>query len=691
MNYTVFNREVFDAKKEFMFFGKPVSTARFDEQKHKVFEDLTEKTLGFFWRPQEISVKKDAKDFRELPEHEQRIFLLNLKYQTLLDSVQGRSPNVCLLPIVSLPELENWIETWSFSECLAEGTEVLTLDGWKDLGKTTVEDSCAVYDLGNDKIHFEKPKRVVEYDVDTHMVSYEANNGKQFSQLVTPNHRMPVIHRDKRKDGTQNRYFKEAMLQKYQSHHLAPVAGFLEDGKGISDHERLLIALQADGSLSDRYTGERCGTLPAWFSFSKQRKIDRLKELCDKLGYELTELSDDNRSSSEIKTKKRFKVNIPVNQVISKTFDWVNIENASLNWCKDFLEELAEWDSHKIKDSFTYSSVIKSNVDIVQAVAALCGRHARLSLRKDERKDTYNDLYSVNVVNRFTKDGQSIEAEYVPYKGKVRCLETSTGAFLIRYNGVVSVTGNTIHSRSYTHIIRSVLPNPSEVFDSILLDDKIINRAEAVTKYYDDLHYWNCLRETGDKYSEYEHKKSLYLCLHSIAALEAVRFYVSFACSFSFAERDLMNGNADIIKLICRDEAMHWKGTQYMINSVLNGKDDPELMRIHKECEEEVTNIWLDANAQEKDWGEYLFKDGSMIGLNKQILWDYIDYITDQRMRSVQLKSPFKVGKNPLPWMTTWTNTSNVQTTPQAKELTSYITGGLDSDMNDTDFAECEL
>ena len=365
MNYTVFNREVFDAKKEFMFFGKPVSTARFDEQKHKVFEDLTEKTLGFFWRPQEISVKKDAKDFRELPEHEQRIFLLNLKYQTLLDSVQGRSPNVCLLPIVSLPELENWIETWSFSE--------------------------------------------------------------------------------------------------------------------------------------------------------------------------------------------------------------------------------------------------------------------------------------------------------------------------------------TVHSRSYTHIIRSVLPNPSEVFDSILLDDKIINRAEAVTKYYDDLHYWNCLRETGDKYSEYEHKKSLYLCLHSIAALEAVRFYVSFACSFSFAERDLMNGNADIIKLICRDEAMHWKGTQYMINSILNGKDDPELMRIHKECEEEVTNIWLDANAQEKDWGEYLFKDGSMIGLNKQILWDYIDYITDQRMRSVQLKSPFKVGKNPLPWMTTWTNTSNVQTTPQAKELTSYITGGLDSDMNDTDFTECEL
>ena len=309
MNYTVFNREVFDAKKEFMFFGKPVSTARFDEQKHKVFEDLTEKTLGFFWRPQEISVKKDAKDFRELPEHEQRIFLLNLKYQTLLDSVQGRSPNVCLLPIVSLPELENWIETWSFSECLAEGTEVLTQDGWKDLGKTTVEDSCAVYDLGNDKIHFEKPKRVVEYDVDTHMVSYEANNGKQFSQLVTPNHRMPVIHRDKRKDGTQSRYFKEAMLQKYQSHHLAPVAGFLEGGKGISDHERFLIALQADGSLSDRYTGERCGTLPAWFSFSKQRKIDRLKELCDKLGYELTELSDDNRSSSEIKTKKRFKVN----------------------------------------------------------------------------------------------------------------------------------------------------------------------------------------------------------------------------------------------------------------------------------------------------------------------------------------------------------------------------------------------
>lgn len=128
-----------------------------------------------------------------------------------------------------------------------------------------------------------------------------------------------------------------------------------------------------------------------------------------------------------------------------------------------------------------------------------------------------------------------------------------------------------------------------------------------------------------------------------------------------------------------------------MINVILKGDDDPVLKQIHEECRDEVTNLWLDANRQEKDWAEYLFKDGSMRGLNKEILCEYVDYITDHRMRSVGLDSPFSVNKNPLPWMSNWTNTSNVQTTPQAKELTSYITGGLDSNINDADFSEVDL
>ncbi len=691
MSYSVFNTNKVDQLKQPMFFGENVNVSRYDQQRYKEFEDLIEKQLSFFWRPDEIDVSKDRLDFQTLPEHEKHIFLSNLKYQTLLDSVQGRSPNVAFLPIVSIPELETWIETWAFSECLAEGTEVLTQDGWKDLADTSVEDSCAVYDLKDDSVHFEKPKRVVEYDVDTDMVCYESGNKKQFSQMVTPNHRMPVIHRDKRKDGTQNRYFKEAMFQNYQSNHLAPVSGFLKAGKGITDHERLLIAIQADGTISDRYTGERCGTLPVWFSFSKERKILRLKELCMKLKYELVELSGAEGRSGSIKDQLRFKVNVPVTKVLSKTFDWVSLSSVSLGWCEDFLEELSYWDSHKTKKAFTYSSVEKSNVDVVQAVSSLCGKHARLTVREDGRKTSHKDIYSVNVVDKQTKDGQSIEAKYTPYKGKVRCLETSTGAFIIRYNGVVSVTGNTIHSRSYTHIVRNIMSDPSKVFDDIISDEEILKRAASVSHYYDNLIKDVRTYEDGKK-GLYEVKKSLYLCMMSVNILEAIRFYVSFACSFAFAERKLMEGNAKIIKLIARDESLHHMGTQKILKNWSRGKDDPDMVKIAEECREEAIEMFIDAAEQEKEWAEYLFKDGSMIGLNKDILCQYVEYITNSRMKSVGLGKAFEnANKNPIPWINSWLVSDNVQVAPQETEISSYLIGQIDSQVDVSKYSSFEL
>lgn len=691
MSYTVFNTRKVDQLTQPMFFGESVNVSRYDQQKYKEFEDLIEKQLSFFWRPDEVDVSRDRLDFKNLQEHEKHIFLSNLKYQTLLDSVQGRSPNMAFLPIVSIPELETWIETWSFSECLAEGTEVLTQDGWKDLADTSVQDSCAVYNLKDDSVHFENPKRVVEYDVDTDMVCYEASNNKQFSQMVTPNHRMPVIHRDKRKDGTQSRYFKEAMLQSYQPHHLAPVAGFLKSGKGITDHERLLIAIQADGTISDRYTGERCGTLPVWFSFSKERKIRRLKELCRKLNYELLELSESEGRTDNIKDQLRFKVNVPVTKVLSKTFDWVSLSNVSLEWCEDFLEELSYWDSYKTKTSFTYSSVVKGNVDVVQAVASLCGKHARLTVREDERKLSHKDVYSVSIVNRQTKDGQSIEAKYTPYKGKVRCLETSTGAFIIRYKGVVSVTGNTIHSRSYTHIIRNIEPDPSKVFDGIIEDEEILKRAASVSKYYDDLIHKTRLLERNEV-SLYEVKKALYLCMMSVNILEAIRFYVSFACSFAFAERQKMEGNAKIIKLIARDEALHHMGTQKILKLWQRGKDDPDMKTIAEECKEESILMFKEAAEQEKAWAEYLFKDGSMIGLNKDILCQYVEYITNARAKSVNLGKVYEgANRNPIPWINSWLVSDNVQVAPQETEISSYLIGQIDTSVDTDKFKGYEL
>lgn len=376
MAYSTFNTNKNDQLKEFMFFGQNVNVSRYDQQKYEIFEKLIEKQLSFFWRPEEVDVSKDRIDYNALPDHEKHIFISNLKYQTLLDSVQGRGPNVCLLPIVSLPELETWIETWAFSE--------------------------------------------------------------------------------------------------------------------------------------------------------------------------------------------------------------------------------------------------------------------------------------------------------------------------------------TIHSRSYTHIIRNIVNDPSIVFDDIVGNEHIVARAAEVSKYYDDLinlvQLWQQFGEGNHVFNGQKTritlrdvKKKLYICLQSINALEAIRFYVSFACSFAFAERSLMEGNAKIIKLIARDEALHMTGTQHMLNLMWTGRDDPEMQEIAEECRDEVQAMFLLAAEQEKDWADYLFTGGSMIGLNKDILVQYIEYITNIRMSAIGLDMPYQSKSNPIPWINSWLVSDNVQVAPQEVEVSSYLVGQIDSDVGENDFDDFQL
>ncbi|WP_434471355.1 class Ia ribonucleoside-diphosphate reductase subunit beta [Aeromonas veronii] len=377
MAYSTFCQTQNDQLKEPMFFGQSVNVARYDQQKHEVFERLIEKQLSFFWRPEEVDVSRDRIDYQALPPHEQHIFISNLKYQTLLDSIQGRSPNVALLPLVSIPELETWIETWAFSE--------------------------------------------------------------------------------------------------------------------------------------------------------------------------------------------------------------------------------------------------------------------------------------------------------------------------------------TIHSRSYTHIIRNIVNTPAQVFDDIVTNEQILKRAGSISHFYDDLIEATALYNL---HGEGTHtvagrevtitlrdlKKKLYLCLMSVNALEAIRFYVSFACSFAFAERELMEGNAKIIKMIARDEALHLTGTQHMLNLMRSGQDDPEMAEIALECEQACFDLFKEAAIQEKEWAEYLFQGGSMIGLNKDILCQYVEYITNLRMAAVGLQPAFAGTKqNPIPWINTWLSSDNVQVAPQEVEVSSYLVGQIDSEVNADDLGDFEL
>ncbi len=189
--------------------------------------------------------------------------------------------------------------------------------------------------------------------------------------------------------------------------------------------------------------------------------------------------------------------------------------------------------------------------------------------------------------------------------------------------------------------------------------------------------------------SRRELKKKLYLCLMSVNALEAIRFYVSFACSFAFAERELMEGNAKIIKMIARDEALHLTGTQHMLNILREGNDDPEMAEIARELHNECFELFKKAAEQEKEWAAYLFKDGSMLGLNKDILCQYVEFITNVRMQGVGLPLAFDADRqNPLPWINTWLNSDNVQVAPQEVEISSYLVGQIDSEVNPDDLGD---
>ncbi|MBA6234097.1 MULTISPECIES: class Ia ribonucleoside-diphosphate reductase subunit beta [unclassified Colwellia] len=260
----------------------------------------------------------------------------------------------------------------------------------------------------------------------------------------------------------------------------------------------------------------------------------------------------------------------------------------------------------------------------------------------------------------------------------------------------------TIHSRSYTHILRNLFSDPSEIFDDIVVNPAILKRASSISKYFDAVIITTqLLQSQGEgsyevdgeiiEVSTRKLKERLYLAVCSVNALEAIRFYVSFACSFAFAERELLEGNAKIIKLIARDEALHLTGTQHILNNWLSGRDDPEMQVIAQEMKEQGLQIFLDVVEQEKEWAQYLFKDGSMIGLNAAILNQYIEYISNQRLTAIGFDAPFDIKSNPLPWMNAYLVSDNVQVAPQETEISSYLVGQVDSSVSSDDFDGFDL
>ncbi len=261
-----------------------------------------------------------------------------------------------------------------------------------------------------------------------------------------------------------------------------------------------------------------------------------------------------------------------------------------------------------------------------------------------------------------------------------------------------------IHSRSYTYIIKNIYSDPSEVFDTIIGDERILERAKSVTESYDDFiqsaqqygvsDAW-MHRLEGVSYAKEtinDVKRKLYRAVANVNILEGIRFYVSFACSFAFGELKLMEGSAKIISLIARDENQHLALTQNILNKWREG-DDPEMKQIAKEEEEWVYAMFDRAVNEEKKWADYLFKDGSMIGLNDKLLQQYVEWIANRRIKAIGLKPQYDISanNNPLPWTQHWISSKGLQVAPQETEVESYVVGGIKQDVTKNTFAGFQL
>ena len=261
-----------------------------------------------------------------------------------------------------------------------------------------------------------------------------------------------------------------------------------------------------------------------------------------------------------------------------------------------------------------------------------------------------------------------------------------------------------IHSRSYTYIIKNIYSDPSEVFDTIITDERILERAKSVTESYDDFitaaqnygssDQWMFQLENVPLAKETlnDVKRKLYRAIANVNILEGIRFYVSFACSFAFGELKLMEGSAKIISLIARDENQHLALTQNIMNKWREG-DDPEMQQIAKEEEEWVYAMFDRAVNEEKRWADYLFKDGSMIGLNDKLLQQYVEWIANRRLKAIGLKPQYDIAanNNPLPWTQHWISSKGLQVAPQETEVESYVVGGIKQDVKKDTFSGFKL
>lgn len=678
---TVFNasNSGWKTKQYPLFMGEDMSLYDSVNLNYKKIFDIYKQQVSQRWTENEFNHEQSRLDLLSCPRNIYDVMLLNLSFQWVLDSVASRAIAPLFAPFVTNSELWAALMENSNMECHVEGTEVLTSQGWKNFSLVTAEDLIAQWDTVTKEVSFVKPSSIVVKSYNGKVFKF-SNPQKHVCQVVTPNHRMVQWSAKKKVHS-----FVEAEQSSYSSSTDFPVAGYLKGETEITPLERFYIAAQADGTVSDRYTGEICGTIPVWFGFSKLRKIKRLFDICKLANLEIIELTTETPTNPNKKPCRRFKVNLPLKDFVNvKRFDWVDFSKISCQWCEGFLKEVVEWDGSKQKSGCVYySTTVPENAKVVQAIAHLGGYKTHYGIRTDDRKESFNDSHIVSWVKGDKRSGQNINKDVEEYNGKVYCLTVPTGAFLVRYNDCVSVSGNCIHALSYSEIVRQCVSNPEDVFKLSVENEKTIQRAVKVVSVFDALQKAGAEYTLGIIGKNQETYNTVFKGMVALYILERLQFMASFAATFAVCEQGYFQSIGKKVQKIMLDEIF----CHYALDAeVLNIEMQTERGKIAmQQCKQDIIEMIEEVVSQEESWSNYLFDEGrSIVGLNETLLNEWVHYNAQAVYDGLGLTGEIKFKRivdNPLKWMDNWIDIDKFQNAMQELDGNNYALNVVTDDL----------
>jgi ribonucleotide reductase beta subunit family protein with ferritin-like domain len=624
-----------------IFGGDPTGIFELNDIKYQWAYNLWEVMLNNTWFPKEVDMTQDIFDYKRLTDAEKMAYDKVLAQLIFMDSLQTNNLIDNINPFITSPEINLILVRQAFEEalhCYVEGTEVLTSEGFIDFRDVKDDTLIANYHENGD-ITFTEPTEIIVGDYSGDIYRFE---GQRYNLAVTPNHRM--VRLNMRENGRfETKLAEDISLHNYK----APVAGYTKGNRyrEFTPLDRFRIAYQADGTISNGGNVTENGIMYKFY-LNKERKIDRLLKIAEDGNFKFTKKESEDSF---------FNIYIWVDERIDKNFDWIKLDEISLEWGLEFLEELTYWDGSRSADLKRYSNTNKKAINKVMGVASICG--VRVGVDKSYTTG-FKEYWTLNFIDTDYVSGRSIKKTKEPYSGKIYCVTVPSSYIIVKYSDKIAVSGN---SQSYAVMVDSISTNTNEIYQLWRRDMMLKSKNDAIAQVYEEL-----AKNPTDN--------NILKAMFANQILEGIYFYSGFAYIYTLARSGKMLGSAQMIRFIQRDEVTHLILFQNMIKSTR--RERPELFT--KELIDEVYDMFREAVELESSWGKYITQ-GQILGLTDSIIEQYIQYLADKRLEAIGFDRLYGV-EHPIRWVENFSSFNDQKTNFFEGNVTNYSKGSLNFD-----------